>query len=78
MTDIDTTRPGGTFSLGRDLTVNRLGFGAMRLLRGSLDAAAGPRDPAEGMAVLRRAVQLGVTTSTPPGSTGSVAPARMT
>jgi len=60
MTDYDTTRPGGTFSLGGDLTVNRLGFGAMRLLRGSLDFASGSRDPAEGLAVLRRAVQLGV------------------
>jgi pyridoxine 4-dehydrogenase len=40
----------GTFSLGGDRTVNRLGFGAMRL----------PADPQAARALLRRAVQLGV------------------
>ncbi|WP_203185824.1 oxidoreductase [Streptomyces pratensis] len=47
-----------TFSLGGDLTVNRLGFGAMRLAAGTFDGPA--RDPANGVAVLRRAVELGV------------------
>ncbi|KQX50078.1 MULTISPECIES: oxidoreductase [unclassified Streptomyces] len=52
----DTTS--NTFSLGGDLTVNRLGFGAMRLAMGTF---AGPtRDPGTGVAVLRRAVELGV------------------
>ncbi|MFJ1733510.1 oxidoreductase [Streptomyces sp. NPDC088254] len=47
-----------TFSLGGELTINRLGFGAMRLARGTF---AGPaRDPETGIAVLRRAVELGV------------------
>ncbi len=46
---------GGTFLLGGDLRVNRLGFGAMRLaLGGSI------RDPEVAVAVLRRAVELGV------------------
>jgi aryl-alcohol dehydrogenase-like predicted oxidoreductase len=44
-----------TFLLGGDLRVNRLGFGAMRLaLGGSV------RDPEVAVAVLRRAVELGV------------------
>jgi aryl-alcohol dehydrogenase-like predicted oxidoreductase len=47
-----------TFSLGGELTMNRLGFGAMRLAMGTF---AGPaRDPETGIAVLRRAVELGV------------------
>lgn len=47
-----------TFSLGGELTINRLGFGAMRLAMGTF---AGPaRDPETGIAVLRRAVELGV------------------
>lgn len=46
---------GSHFLLGGDLRVNRLGFGAMRLaLGGSV------RDPEAGMAVLRRAAELGV------------------
>jgi pyridoxine 4-dehydrogenase len=40
----------GTFSLGGDRTVARLGFGAMRL----------PADPGQARALLRRAVELGV------------------
>jgi pyridoxine 4-dehydrogenase len=54
----DTQLPAGELALGGDLPVNRLGFGAMRLLRGSFDSD--PRDPAEGIGVLRRAVELGV------------------
>lgn len=49
---------GGTFAIGGDLPVARLGFGTMRLPTGTL---AGPaRDPEDGIAVLRRAVELGV------------------
>jgi pyridoxine 4-dehydrogenase len=40
----------GTFSLGGDRRVNRLGFGAMRL----------PQDRGQARALLRRAVELGV------------------
>ena len=47
----------GTVPLG-DLTINRLGFGAMRL---STNGMRGPsRDPEVGRAVLRHAVELGV------------------
>ena len=49
----------GTWQLG-DRTVNRLGFGAMRLT-GTLPFHAGePRDRDTSIAVLRRAVELGV------------------
>jgi pyridoxine 4-dehydrogenase len=49
----------GTWRLG-DLTVNRLGFGAMRLT-GSLPFEKGaPSDRSRSIAVLRRAVELGV------------------
>ncbi|MFE5075413.1 oxidoreductase [Streptomyces halstedii] len=47
-----------TFSLGGDLTVNRLGFGAMRLATGTFDGPT--RAPETGVAVLRRALELGV------------------
>ncbi len=48
----------GTFTLGSDLTVNRLGFGAMRLTG---DGVWGPpADHDECVRVLRRAVDLGV------------------
>jgi pyridoxine 4-dehydrogenase len=48
----------GTFSLGGDLKVNRLGFGAMRLTGEGI--WGDPKDPEEAMRVLRRAVELGV------------------
>jgi len=48
----------GTVSLGGELTVHRLGFGAMRITG---DGVWGPpKDPASAVAVLRRAVELGV------------------
>jgi pyridoxine 4-dehydrogenase len=48
----------GTFTLGRDLTVNRLGFGAMRLTGKGVWGPPADRD--ECARVLRRAVELGV------------------
>jgi pyridoxine 4-dehydrogenase len=48
----------GGFLLGGDLPVHRLGFGAMRLPTGGFQGPA--RDPETGVAVLRRAVELGV------------------
>src|ERR1700736_1984690 len=48
----------GTFSLGGELTVNRLGFGAMRITGEGIWGP--PRNPAAAIAVLRRAVELGV------------------
>ena len=53
----DTVAAGGTFTLG-DLTVNRLGFGAMRLTGPGIWGR--PDDVANAHAVLRRAVELGV------------------
>ena len=51
----------GTWRLG-DLVVNRLGFGAMRLPQTgtALVPDAVPRDRGQAVAVLRRAVELGV------------------
>ena len=54
-----TTLPGGTFTMGEDLTVTRMGYGAMQL--------AGPRvfgppaDREAAIAVLRKVVELGIT-----------------
>jgi pyridoxine 4-dehydrogenase len=53
-----TSSAHGTFTIGGDLTVDRIGFGAMRLARNGMDTAA--RDPETGRAVLRRAAELGV------------------
>ncbi|WP_067653403.1 aldo/keto reductase [Nocardia harenae] len=60
-TDVES-RPAdasGTFALGGDLPVNRLGYGAMRLTGAGV--WGDPRDPDEAVRVLRRAVELGVT-----------------
>jgi aryl-alcohol dehydrogenase-like predicted oxidoreductase len=48
----------GTFALGGDLTVNRLGFGAMRITGQGIWGP--PADKAAALATLRRAVELGV------------------
>ncbi|ADI03327.1 putative oxidoreductase [Streptomyces bingchenggensis BCW-1] len=48
----------GTFELGGDLPVNRLGYGAMQLTGPGVWGA--PKDPEEAVRVLRRAVELGV------------------
>src|SRR5229473_1238623 len=48
----------GTISLGGELTVNRLGFGAMRLTGDGIWGA--PKDRATAIGVLRRAIELGV------------------
>ena len=48
----------GTIELGGELPVNRLGFGAMRLTGEGIWGP--PEDRAAAMAVLRRAVELGV------------------
>lgn len=47
-----------TFNLGGDLTINRLGFGAMRIVGDGIWGE--PKDPENSKAVLRRAVELGV------------------
>ena len=48
----------GTFSLGGDMPVHRLGFGAMRLTGDGIWGP--PKDKRECLAVLRRAIELGV------------------
>src|SRR5215467_13040622 len=48
----------GTVKIGDDLTVNRLGFGAMRITGQGIWGE--PPDAAEARRVLRRAVELGV------------------
>ena len=48
----------GQISLGPELTVNRLGFGAMRLTGDGIWGP--PKDRSRALAVLRRAVELGV------------------
>jgi pyridoxine 4-dehydrogenase len=49
----------GTFLIGGDLPVHRLGYGTMRLV--GEGAWGEPADPAKARRVLRRAVELGVT-----------------
>jgi aryl-alcohol dehydrogenase-like predicted oxidoreductase len=48
----------GTFTIGGDLTVNRLGYGAMQLTGEGVWGP--PKDHDESIRVLRRAVELGV------------------
>jgi aryl-alcohol dehydrogenase-like predicted oxidoreductase len=48
----------GTITLGGELTVNRMGFGAMRLTGKGIWGP--PRDPEEAIRVLQRAADLGV------------------
>src|ERR687885_916041 len=48
----------GTIDVGGDLTVNRMGFGAMRITGRGIWGEPPDRDEAK--AVLRRAVELGV------------------
>ena len=48
----------GTFTIGSDLTVNRMGFGAMRITGKGIWGP--PPDKAAALATLRRAVELGV------------------
>ena len=47
-----------TFTLGGDLTVHRLGFGAMRVTGEGVWGE--PKDPREARAVLRRTIELGI------------------
>ena len=53
-----TAAASGSVSLGGELTVNRLGFGAMRITGEGVWGP--PKDPGAAIAVLRRAIELGV------------------
>jgi pyridoxine 4-dehydrogenase len=53
------TLPGGTFTLAEDLTVTRLGYGAMQLAGPGVMGPPADRDQA--LAVLREVVALGIT-----------------
>ena len=48
----------GTFDIGGDLTVHRLGFGAMRITGKGIWGP--PEDPEEALRVLRRCLELGI------------------
>ncbi|HEV2135124.1 MAG TPA: aldo/keto reductase [Terracidiphilus sp.] len=54
-----TAATSGSFAIGGDTTVHRLGYGTMRLV--GEGAWGEPADPEEARRVLRRAVELGVT-----------------
>lgn len=56
--DRATTAPGGLLRLAEGATVSRLGYGAMQLPGPGVWGP--PKDPAAALAVLRRAVELGV------------------
>jgi aryl-alcohol dehydrogenase-like predicted oxidoreductase len=58
VTTSSVAQAAGTFTLGGDLTVNRLGFGAMRITGKGVWGPPADRD--ECIRVLRRAVELGV------------------
>jgi aryl-alcohol dehydrogenase-like predicted oxidoreductase len=58
MPDTTTATAAGTIDLGGDLTVQRMGFGAMRITGNGIWGE--PADPDTCRAVLRRAVELGV------------------
>lgn len=51
-------KAGGKLTIGGDLTVNRLGFGAMRITGAGIWGE--PKNPDEARKVLRRAIELGV------------------
>jgi pyridoxine 4-dehydrogenase len=53
------TLPGGTFNLAEDLTVTRMGYGAMQLAGPGVFGP--PRDRDAAIAVLREAIGLGIT-----------------
>ncbi len=57
-TQVITAAAAGTFTIGGELTVNRLGYGAMRITGAGIWGP--PADKAAALATLRRAVELGV------------------
>lgn len=57
--DARPAKASGTYRIGGDLTVDRLGYGAMQITGPGV--WGDPKDPGEAVRVLRRAVELGVT-----------------
>jgi aryl-alcohol dehydrogenase-like predicted oxidoreductase len=55
---VSTVAAAGSFTIGGDLTVNRLGFGAMRITGPQITGPPADRDQA--LAVLRRAVEFDI------------------
>src|SRR5436853_476369 len=53
------TLPGGTYTMAEDLTVTRMGYGAMQLAGPHVFGP--PRDREAAIAVLREAIELGIT-----------------
>jgi pyridoxine 4-dehydrogenase len=58
MSTASASTPPSTFALGGDLSVHRLGFGAMRITGPNVWGE--PRNPDEARRVLRRALELGI------------------
>lgn len=58
MTTLADAAKSGTFALGGDLMIHRLGYGVMQLTGKGIWGE--PRDPEEAVRVLQRAVELGV------------------
>ncbi|MFF1398979.1 oxidoreductase [Streptomyces sp. NPDC058287] len=54
-----TATPGGSLTLADDLTLSRMGYGAMQLAGPGVFGP--PKDRAQALAVLRQAVELGIT-----------------
>jgi pyridoxine 4-dehydrogenase len=54
-----TTAPGGALTLAEDLTISRMGYGAMQLAGPGVFGP--PKDHDQAIAVLREAVELGIT-----------------
>jgi pyridoxine 4-dehydrogenase len=57
MNELDASRA-GTFRIGREIEINRLGYGAMRITGPGIWGE--PRDRAEALRVLRRLPELGI------------------
>lgn len=55
----DRTAPGGALTLAEDLTLSRMGYGAMQLAGPGVFGP--PKDRGQAIAVLREAVELGIT-----------------
>src|SRR5436305_13546900 len=70
-----TAAAAGTIDIGGDITVNRLGFGAMRITGNGVWGP--PPDEEAAKAVLRRAVELDVNFIDTPDSHGPAVSARL-